>query len=160
MLAAASVGDDGSVEENADVNLEGWPLVLSALSGDEVARGAVDFKLDALLLDERARSERQSKAGDENASSILEFGDKEVEPIPLEQIAMIHSTPYDIVRDDDGDVVLHPTGHFRDGNIPVSRASLHLTLNSRVYSHAQAQGAWGSKDKLIVASTKGDDRCQ
>lgn len=164
ILAAISIDKSGQLLEQVDVN--GWATALAALSGDSQAKQIVDQKLEALYADERHRHATRIQQGhtdiDEGDASLLrqneiqrDAGLRELEsyePVPLSELALIHSTSYGVTKDSEGTVVLQTAGDLRDDKLP--RASLHFTLNSRVYPHAQAQDSWGQNDIMIVANAK------
>ncbi len=144
LLAAVSVGDDGELSNYVDIN--GWAVALAALSGDSKAQEIIDAKRPALINNERERASVPSR--------IEWVKQSETEPIPLEEIALVHSTVHAIERDEDGAVILRTAGQLRDDKYP--RASLHFTLNSRVgdvYSMGEKQ-EWDDSQKTIVANFK------
>jgi hypothetical protein len=151
ILAAVSVDDQGKLQPHLD--MEGWPLALAALTGDTTARLIIDTKREGLVNAERVRASDPTLV-EEAVAYQAEHGYKSSEPIPLEQLALVHSTSYDIQRDDDGDIILRTAGQQRDDKYP--RASVHFTLNSRVgdvMSNAQHK-AWSEANRLIVANLK------
>lgn len=143
MLAAVSVDDKGELTEN--LNLDGWAVALAALSGDEAAKSAITKKRQALIDAERERASQPEKS---------EAGSQEVEPLPLDEIALVHSTKYDVERDENGAVVLRPAGQLRDDKLP--RSSIHFTLNSTVGDVIGGgdQHEWADDNKIIVANFK------
>jgi hypothetical protein len=151
MLAAVSVDDQGKLKDNLDMN--GWPLALAALSGDTTARLMLDTKREGLAEAERGRASDPGMI-EKAAAYQAERGIESSEPIPLEQLALVHSTSHEVQRDEDGTVVLRTLGQLRDDRYP--RASLHFTLNSRVgdmYANGQKQ-EWSDANKIIVANFK------
>jgi hypothetical protein len=151
MLAAVSVDDQGKLKANLD--MEGWPLALAALSGDTMARLMIDTKREGLVEAERERASDPNMS-EKAAAWQAEHGFEGSEPIPLEQLALVHSTSYDIQHDEDGNLILRTAGQQRDDRYP--RASLHFTLNSRVgdvMGNGQQQ-KWADANKLIVANFK------
>lgn len=150
MLAAVSVDDEGNILDN--LNLEGWPVALAALSGDSFAKEAITNKRQAL-----AEAEKQRAADPAKFEQYLEHArqyEKELEPIPLDQLAFVHSTSYDVERNEDGNVVLRTAGQLRDDGF--ARATLHGTLNSQVgdvYAGGEKH-EWSDENKLIVANLK------
>lgn len=149
-LASISIGDDGRPLDYYDT--DGFAVTLAALSGDAEAQAMVAAKRDALHSLEADRVARVSETYQKSYRQRAETGEA-AEPLPLDQIALIHSTAHMITRDKDGTVMLVPAGQKREDGFP--RASLHFTANSRVYAHAQAQDTWGIHDKLIVSNLAG-----
>lgn len=151
MLAAISVDDQRSLQDS--LNMDGWPLALAALSGDTMAQLMTDTKREGLIEAERERAS-DPDAVEKTAAWQAENGFEASEPIPLEQLALVHSTSYDIQRDQDGNIILRTAGQHRDDKFP--RASLHFTLNSRVgdvVSNGEQQN-WADTNKMIVANFK------
>ncbi len=151
MLAAVSVDDQGKLRTY--LNMDGWALALAALTGDMEAKLIVDTKVQGLIEAERERASDPT-AYEEASLYLAERGWGLGEPIPLEKLALVHSTSYAINYDEEGNVILRTAGQQRDDKLP--RASVHFTLNSRVgdvYSMGQKQ-AWADTNKIIVANLK------
>lgn len=151
ILAAVSVNDKGEVGPYLDMS--GWALALAALSGNTEAKQIVDAKRAGLVESERVRASDPTRA-ERLAAFQAERGIEASEPIPLEQLALVHSTSYEIQRDEDGSIILRSAGQQREDKLP--RASLHFTLNSRVGSVIEngTQHDWDNSNKLIVANLK------
>lgn len=64
------------------------------------------------------------------------------------EVLLVHSTPYDVGRDEDGNVMLYAASAKRPDRFP--RSSVHFTANCEVKSHLL--GSWGDSNKLIVAN--------
>ncbi len=151
MLAAVSVDDTGEMRSIVDV--EGWAVALAALSGDSYAEAIVAKRRVVLIANEAARSSDPTRP-DKMIAYREKNGLSEVEPVPIEQIALVHSTQYDVQRDAAGNIVLRTAGQHREDKYP--RASLHFTLNSRVgdvYAMGEKQ-EWGDHQRIIVANFK------
>lgn len=145
VLAAIAVDDTGKATERYDTN--GYAVALAALTGDEKAMKIIAMKRKALYEIEQRRREEIPERGREYLEERLKEG---IEPMPLEKLYTVHSTSHAIERDADGNPILRPAGQY----LAVPRASLHFTLNSNVYPHAQAevqgQEAWGNTDRIII----------
>jgi hypothetical protein len=137
ILGAVSIDDEGRPLDAYDT--DGYAVALAALSGDEVAQGVVQMKRTALRDIEQATQERRMRAAYERSG--------DTEPIPVDQVCVVHATKYGIKRDEYGNVFLRPAAQERPDQFP--RASVHFTLNSRVESHAM--GAWDDTNRMIVA---------
>ena len=151
MLAAISVNDQNEISQY--LNMDGWALALAALSGDQEAKAMVTKKREVLIEAERERASDPG-AVEEMASRLTERGIELSEPIPLDQLALVHSTSYDIQRDETGAIVLRSAGQQRSDKLP--RASLHFTLNSKVgdvTGNLETQ-TWSDTNKIIVANFK------
>lgn len=146
ILASVLVGDDMGIDKafpgsSKMHNMKGFAVALAALSGDEKAKAILEPRVEALVGHDRSR-----------LLEVMSRDSIEHEAVPLDKLALVHTTKYDIERNDTGDVVLSSLGNKRDDRFP--RASLHFTLNSRVASHAMAPESWGVSDTMIVANAK------
>lgn len=145
VLGAVTINDDSKALEYFDT--DGYAVALAALCGDDAAQESLMRKREAL----RQCEEKRKEAVAQEAAAWGERLEREgVEPVPLDQLCLVHSTAYEVERDENGTVVLAPGGQ-KDSPHKFPRASLHFTLNSRVYAHAQAQAGWGERHSLIVA---------
>lgn len=140
LLAAIGVDDDGSIRQ--EVDYDGWALALAAYAGDTEAQSILDQRKAALL-----RLEREESA-EHYGSSV------NAESLPLNHLALIHSTSHEVVRDEHGNIVLQAAGSHREDHYP--RASLHFTINSLV---SNAHGAvsdyeWSPENTVIVGNLK------
>lgn len=148
MLGAISITDTGEASELYDT--DGFALALSALSGNAEAAAIVADKRDALRQMETARRDGLIAKNKQSAAEQREQ-DFSAEPVPLDTIALVHSTAHGIERDADGNVILTSAAQRRGDKLP--RASLHFTLNSQVAPHVLGTyDTWGSSNKLIVAN--------
>jgi hypothetical protein len=143
ILAAISMSEEGMRYEKYDT--DGFALALAAFTGNEQAADYVAQKRDALLRVEASRKRNIEAKSREYLERLEANG---VEPLPIEKMYIVHSTGHAIVRDPEGNPLLRSTGYWGE---EVPRASLHFTVNSNVYPHAQAADAWGATNKIIIA---------
>jgi hypothetical protein len=145
---AASVAIDEQGQFAHYAQTEGFALILAALSGNQEARDKVDSKLEAYykLNKERQESEKQSVLNSERNEYY-----KDVEPITWGEVAFVHSTKFDIDRDETGSVILRPHAHHTENtDKPYPRATLHFTTNAEVENHLF--GSWSKSNRLIVTN--------
>lgn len=64
----------------------------------------------------------------------------------LDDLYLVHETKYDIIRNQDGEVVLYPNGHW---DTTFTRGTIHFTLNHIVTGHMYRTGE-GSKRCIIT----------
>lgn len=156
IIGSVSVGDDGALIDTqsgyGELNTDGFAVVLASLSGDAVATKIIDEKREQLRQNERtrmARTEATLAVADPRQHEVLDS--VEIQPLPLHEMALVHTTKHEIQRNGEGNIVLRPSGQYpSDHDFP--RATLHFTINSRVAPHTQAlEGAWASTDSMIVA---------
>lgn len=146
LSAAVSIDENGQFAHYAQT--EGFALVLAALSGNQLARDKVDTKLSAYYNLSKATLEAEK-------DSILngEMHDyyKDAEPLQWVEVAFVHSTKYDIDRDENGAVLLRTHAHHSENaENPYPRATLHFTTNAEVEGHLF--GSWSKSNRLIVTS--------
>ncbi len=116
-------------------NYEGFAVVLAMLEGSSAARDIVMHKLALLESTESIKRVNHEQREDGEVADP-------------HRLALVHSTPHDLMRDADGNVILSAAGSLRADKFP--RATLHFTINGQVSSHAL--GEWGAENKLIVAN--------
>ncbi len=143
ILAAISVDDDGA--PSRFYATDGFAVALADLVGDKDAAQVLGQKLAALH-----RNEAQRKASIRSSHSELarRWRAEGVEPMPLENLALVHSTHQEIERDSEGNIVLVSAGQKRPDKVP--RASVHFTVNSQVASNSG--GEWDVDNRMIVAN--------
>lgn len=153
MSASLAVGPDGRIAYLDQT--EGLALVISALIGNEQARELIIKKRK---LHENYKEQKQKEETAElkrlNEESQSRSRVEQAEALKWGDVAFVHSTEHDIVRDTDGNVILHPVSYHRAGtpeNYP--RATIHFTVNSEVESHLQ--GSWSASNRLIVMGGAG-----
>jgi len=143
---SASVAIDDYGQFSPEAQTEGFALILSALSGNEIAREKVDFRLNAYykLTKDKIDTERETILKDKNNEYY-----KDIESLRWGDVAFVHSTKYDVDRDEKGVIILRSHAHHsvNDQN-PYPRATLHFTTNAEVESHLFGQ--WIKSNKLIV----------
>lgn len=146
-LNAAVSYDDVHDRRNHEVQDAGFAVMLAALEGDESAQKIVDERLKKFQADYAAvRLEATHGATPEEHAEALKY---------LEGLAIVHSTKYDVRRNDDGSVMLSSLGDHRrrdaNGANRYPRATVHFTLNGEVTAHA-FNDEWGEANTLIVAN--------
>ena len=143
ILGAISIDDKGQPLYAYDT--DGFALALAALVGDQEAKELVDFRREALRYNEQIRRSVSKESYLRQASESREAG---IVPLAPDHMALVHSTTHAVEYDNNGNVVLAPSGQKRDDRYP--RASLHFTVNSQVASNNG--GSWESGNTLIVAN--------
>jgi TP901 family phage tail tape measure protein len=152
MIGATSISNRGKRTQLEQG--EGFAMLLAALKGDKNAQDIV--KIKAGIAEEIVKKERLAR-NKEVAESYKGFR-LEDGPVEPQNVPVIHSTKYPVVRDKNGNVVLHTYGDQNIGtDVAYPRASLHFTLEDTVKSHMQGQ--WDSAQNKIVSrlSTMIDD---
>lgn len=144
--AAVSYDNDLGRRES-EVQDAGFAVMLAALEGDKSAQKIIDERLKKFQTDyAAARLETTHSATPEEHAEALKY---------LEGLAIVHSTKYDVQRNDDGDVMLSTVGDHRrrDTNIGnrYPRATLHFTINGEVTGHL-SNWSWDESSTLIVAN--------
>lgn len=142
-----SVLIDDSGEARMQYDTDGFAVAFAALTGDERAQKIVDVKRQQLREYEKSKIDERIQEGVEDLAQH-----PEIEPLPLDQMALVHSTKYDIERNAQGDVILQSAANKREDKFP--RASLHFTVNSQVgtvYSMGVKQ-EWDPKNKMIITN--------
>lgn len=151
ILSSVSINDDESL--SGYLETDGWAVALAALTGDATAQEIIERKKQSLYKNERERASDPDRA-DRMREHEMEYYGKEIEPIPLEQMAFVHSTSYDINLNANNEVVLRSAGQWREDRF--ARATLHGTLNSQVgdvYANGVKQ-EWSDENKVIVTNLK------
>jgi TP901 family phage tail tape measure protein len=128
---AASISVNRRGREQANENVDGFAMVLSALSGNESAKK---------LVDERTRNyhkimqAKKAQAAAEADQSFLRRQQEEYTGnVDTTQIPAIHSTSYPVIRNADGSISIQSLGSHTVGtDKSVPRASVHLTLEAPV----------------------------
>ena len=128
---AASISVNRRGREQANENVDGFAMVLSALSGNEGAKK---------LVDERTRNyhkimqAKKAQAAAEADQSFLRRQQEEYTGnVDTTQIPAIHSTSYPVIRNADGSISIQSLGsHTAGTDKSVPRASVHLTLEAPV----------------------------
>lgn len=143
ILASISVGENGAM--NTYYDTDGYALALAALAGDKVATEIVAEKTSAMRAYEKERLEKDREA---NIAHHVEVLGADIEPLPLENMVLVHSTQHEIERDEKGNILLTSAGQKRADMWP--RASLHFTVNSRVEDNDG--GTWATNNRLVVAN--------
>lgn len=122
---------------------EGLALVISALIGNEAAKKLVNQKRNQYLTLTKAKQEEEKH----KLKSEVEPGTA----LDWNQIAFVHSTPHELMRDESGNIVLYPYSHHHAGSeTSYPRATLHFTVNSEVEGHLF--GSWKASNRLIVTN--------
>jgi len=143
----AAVSYDTDLDRRSgEVQDAGFAIMLAALEGDESAQKLVDARLKKFQADHAAaRLEATHGATPEEHAEALKY---------LEGLAIVHSTKYDVQRNDDGDVLLSAIGDHRRKDATIGnrypRATLHFTLNGEVTGHLF--GSWDQANTLIVTN--------
>ena len=137
IIAAVAVDDAGKISQVEQVS--GFPLVLSALSGNKKAQKILDKKLEVFY--DNVEKTRQEKV----LENIKNAGTPKAEPIQYDEIAFVRSSEYPFVKDAEGNVYLEPAGKYRED---VPRSTIHFTINGEVESHLL--GEWDKTNQLIV----------
>lgn len=145
VMAAVSIDDEGRDREELDS--DGFAVALAALTGDNEAGMILEAKRQALLANEASRVE-SARAQIQELAKNYEAGG--VEPLPLEEMALVHVTTHELEYDEAGAILMRPAAQRREDEFP--RSTIHFTLNSRVAAHAEAQDAWRVGDKMIVSN--------
>jgi hypothetical protein len=143
MMAALEVSDDGKVMGELDADK--WQDVRDWLAGDDEKITELVERKRAVLRryeDELAMGEIASAA----AQTENEFL-RDVEPIPLDEIALVRSSKHPFERDKHGNVVIHSAAHYTDD---VVRQTVHFSLNHQVTSHGE--GSWEDSNYLVVGN--------
>jgi len=143
---SASVAIDDYGQFSPEAQTEGFALILSALSGNEIARKKVDFRLNAYykLTKDKIDTEREEILKDKNNEYY-----KDIEALRWGDVAFVHSTKYDVDRNEKGVVILRSHAHHsQNDENPYPRATLHFTTNAEVESHLFGQ--WIKSNRLIV----------
>lgn len=146
---SASVAIDDYGQFAPEAQTEGFALILSALSGNEIARYKVDFRLSAYykLIKDKIDKEKEAIVKENENNERY----REIEALKLSDIAFVHSTKYDIDRDEKGVIILRSHAHHSENSEnPYPRATLHFTTNAEVESHLF--GKWSKSNKLIVTA--------
>ena len=155
IIASTLFDDDGnersSFEGTGAVKLpdngDGFALFVAGMAGDSEALELVNKKLEKYY--ERIDSEEVSRR--ERASSDLASLEARVdglESLSKNEVLLVHSTPHDIERDDNGNIVLYSAASKREDRYP--RSSVHFTANGEVQPHSLGQ--WNDSNKLIVTN--------
>lgn len=142
ILALTSVDDEGRPRDYVDV--DGYAVALAALTGDKDAEGCFVSKRESLRAIE---ADRKSRLADSMRRSAAEM--PSVNPLPIEKTFLVHSTSHPI-EFDGAEAVFKPAGQHEETEY-VPRATWHATINSNVFPHAQAEGAWGRDNHIVIA---------
>lgn len=145
ILAAISIDEDGMDVNSLDS--DGFAVSLAALSGDAEAAAVVESRRQALLRNDMDRKAENYEMGRED---LRDYEARGVEPLPLERMALVHTTAHEPEMSDQGEVLLRPAAQRREDELP--RSTLHFTINSRVEVNAEAEDAWKIGDRMIVAN--------
>lgn len=149
---AAAVAIDESGEITTTAQTEGFALVISALVGNPKAKEILEKKLEAYYKYSSEMSQKKSSELKEKYYQLkLETERAELEPLDWSDLAFVHSTEYDVVRNENGEVILRPRSHYNlNSETPNARATLHFATNAEVASHHR--GTWERSNKLIVVN--------
>lgn len=146
-MYAATQFDAG--KEGTSFNHEGFALVVAARSGDGDAQAELDSRRKAYYGYIDRVEEGESHSRREWANSFIEQS-PDLEAFQPGEVALVHSTPWPIERNERGEVVLYPAGAKRSDKYP--RSTIHMTMNSEIINHAQAADGWDNTNRLIVAN--------
>lgn len=152
LLGVLTINDAGNALESYDT--DGYAVMLGSLMGDVDARRAVRFKLDALR---RLEIERKQNIREQDERYVHERQERGVplpEPLSLEKMFVVHSTSHELEFDEKGNAIFRPAGQYKESEI-VPTASWHVTINSSVFTHTWANGAWGAQNRLVIAPLLG-----
>jgi hypothetical protein len=123
---------------------DGHAVVLASLLGDEKAQAIVSQQIKVLAEEQknykRGYPEKEYTADEQEAAK-----EHAIDP---HEVVLVHSTAYDIRRDEDGTVILNSAGDLREDRLP--RASLHFTVNGVVTSHIGGQ--WDTSQRVILGN--------
>ena len=146
---AASIGISKKGKELANINTDGYAMLLSALSGNKGAQSIVGAKTEAfhkIIAKNKQYSEIAAKGGSAT---------KNIDDLDPSQLTMIHSTKFPVMRDKYGNILLNAYGHHNlynpDVTKRVPRASLHLTAEDTVKGD-HLSGSWSNEETKIVTS--------
>lgn len=143
MIAAMAISDEGTASEKYDT--DGLALALAAMTGNADARAVIALKRGGL---ESVEKSRLQAIQEQSLKAKAGYEIQGIEPLPLDHMFLVHSTAFMPEIQDDGSLAIYPTGRYV-GDVP--RASVHFTINSNVFPHAQANGAWGAENSIIIA---------
>jgi hypothetical protein len=142
IAASISVGRRGNPVKGNE-NVDGFAMVLSALSGNESAKRLVDERTRNYHKIMQAKKNEEAKRNSSQKGTFT--GDIDTADIPA-----IHSTKYPVVRDADGNVSIYPLGQHTLGTPQsVPRASVHLTLEAPVVPHMMMAQS-GNENKVVT----------
>lgn len=142
IIASMSIDDAGRISQMEQTS--GLALVLSASSGNKKAQKLVDEKLKAFRENvKKSQAEELERNKELNKIPNAEG----VEPAAYNELAAVHSTQYDFIRNADGSISLNPNAYYTPGS---ARSSIHFTINAEVKSHLGGQ--WNDTNKLIVTN--------
>lgn len=148
LLGVTTIGDDGEALVNYDT--DGYAVMLSGLMGDVDAQRVAKDKREVLERLEIERKQYIREAGKRYINERRVNGMPLSDPLPLEKMFMVHSTPHELEFDEQGNALFRPAGQYQEREI-VPTASWHVTINSEAFSHAWSNGAWGAESRLVVA---------
>lgn len=139
IAAAVAVDSEGKI--SALNQTEGFALVLVALTGNQKARELIDAKRHTYY--EYAKQKQAERARQSS---------REAEPgqsLSWNQVAFVHSTSHNLLRDKDGNLELRPYSYHHAGTETAwPRSTIHFTVNSEVESHME--GHWSASNRMIV----------
>lgn len=138
---SAAVAIDSSGRIASQDQTEGFALVISALAGNEQARELIDKKRDQYYehIESMKKNEESESSREAEPGKALEWG----------QVAFVHSTGHELIRDDNGEIILYPYSYHQAGTEQsYPRATIHFTVNSEVKGHLF--GSWEASNRLIV----------
>lgn len=128
-------------------NGDGFAVFVAAMSGDSESMQMLDKKLSKYYEDfDAAQTDREQEIAHEQ--SMLESKGLLKEPIPKNEVLLVHSTQHEIERDENGNITLYAAATKREDRLP--RSSVHFTANGEVESHSMGQ--WNNENRLIVAN--------
>jgi TP901 family phage tail tape measure protein len=146
---AASIGISKKGKELANINTDGYAMVLSALTGNKGAQSIVGAKTKAFY-EIMARNKQYSGIATKGGNAA-----KNIDEIDPSQVTMIHSTKFPVIRDKAGNILLNAYGHHNrlhpDPTKRVPRASIHLTAEDTVKGD-HLGGSWSNEQTKIVTS--------
>jgi hypothetical protein len=144
LAAALLIGTDGL--PNKEFNTHALDEFFAFCSGDEHMVQSLLFR--SLHLEDMYEV-RKAKAQEQSTRHAAEYGSTvEVDP---SDIVLVHVTNHEPVLDENGNVIVRPTGNYED----VARATVHFTVNSIVKNHASGN-AWQGEDRYTLVVNLAD----